>query len=294
MTDNLAITSDEINRAVAALKKLRPSYTDLLDFYEQIFMAQEYSESRTETDPITINKELLAVKANEKFPLINISEFTIDKTAFKTLLKNICRITERANQEMAGSAKAIREAVDTAALDADMLYVGLLEEDDGFFNKTAGKLKIENKVLAFVVYNSIKPSLTQCARKLAPYLDEDEPWDKGYCPICGSAAGLSMFENEGKRFLFCGFCWHKWFAERIYCPFCDNRDSNTLHYYFSETEMNYRVDVCDNCRKYIKAVDDRKTDRIIYPPLEFVSTLHLDIKAQEMGFESGIPLNLQV
>ena len=45
-------------------------------------------------------------------------------------------------------------------------------------------------------------------------------------------------------------------------------------------------------KTYIKAVDRRNADRIIYPPLEFVATLHLDIKAQEMGFNSGIQLEL--
>jgi len=71
-----------------------------------------------------------------------------------------------------------------------------------------------------------------------------------------------------------------------------NRDSKTLHYFYSDQEKDNRIDVCDSCKTYIKAVDTRKADRIIYPPLEFVATLHLDIKAQEMGFKSGIPLEL--
>jgi hypothetical protein len=39
-------------------------------------------------------------------------------------------------------------------------------------------------------------------------------------------------------------------------------------------------------------VNTREIERIIYPPLENVSTIHLDIKAQEMGFESGTKLDL--
>jgi hypothetical protein len=42
----------------------------------------------------------------------------------------------------------------------------------------------------------------------------------------------------------------------------------------------------------MKTVDTRKTQHVIYAPLEQVSTLHLDFKAQEMGFESGIQLQL--
>jgi FdhE protein len=52
--------------------------------------------------------------------------------------------------------------------------------------------------------------------------------------------------------------------------------------------------VCDNCKKYIKTLDTRKVERLIYPPLEQISTIHLDIKAQEMGFVPGIKLFMQV
>ena len=75
-----------------------------------------------------------------------------------------------------------------------------------------------------------------------------------------------------------------------YCPFCDNSTNKDLHYLFSAEEKNLRVDLCDKCGKYLKTLDTRQTDRLIYPPLEQVSTLHLDIKAREEGFEAGIKL----
>ena len=67
-----------------------------------------------------------------------------------------------------------------------------------------------------------------------------------------------------------------------------------LHYFFSAEEKDYRIYVCDNCKKYLKTGDSRKADRLLYPPLEQVSTLHLDFKAQKMGFESGMQLELSV
>jgi FdhE protein len=94
--------------------------------------------------------------------------------------------------------------------------------------------------------------------------------------------------------LICGFCWHPWPVKRVFCPFCENRDGKTLHYFYSEEEKDTRVDLCDNCKKYIKALDTKKVARLIYPPLEQLSTMHLDIKAQEMGFEPGIKLFMPV
>ena len=293
MTADLAITSQQVKQAVAALKKLRPTYAELLDFYEKIFVAQEDSKSQINIDPLKISKETLALKTKEKFSLIAISEFVVDQNAATALLKQLCQITETADSEMADTARVIQNAMAAGELDPRVVFAALLNTEDAYFKRVEKDMGIEKKALAFVAYSSIKPSVVHCAEQLASYLDSDHPWDKGFCPISSSAPGFSLFEDEGNRVLFCGFCWHPWAAQRIYCPFCENKDSKTIHYYFSEKEKNYRIDVCDNCKTYLKAIDQRNTDRIIYPPLEFVATLHLDIKAQEMGFKSGIQLELQ-
>lgn len=292
MTVELAITSQQIKQAVAALKKQRPAYSDLLNFYEQIFVAQEDSKSQVNIDPLEISKETLALKQKEKFSLIGISEFVVDQDSATVLLKELCQITATANKDMAEAAQAIIDAIEGEKLDPHPVFTALLNEEDAHFKQIEKDMGIDKNTLAFVSYHSIKPSVVHCAAQLASYLDSDQSWDKGFCPVCGTTPGFSLFDDEGNRALFCGFCWHQWAAQRIYCPFCENKDNKTLHYYFSEKEKNYRIDVCDNCKTYLKAIDQRNTDRIIYPPLEFVASLHLDIKAQEMGFKSGIQLTL--
>ena len=293
MTADFAVTSQQIKQAVAALKKLQPTYSDLLNFYEQIFVAQEDSKSQINIDPLEISEETLALKKKEKFSLIGISEFVVDQDSATALLRQLCQIAETTNNEMAAAAHAIVDAIDDGKLDPHPVFAALLNAEDAYFKQIEKDMGVEKKVLAFMAYNSIKPSVVQCAQQLASYLDSDDPWDKGFCPVCGSSPGLSLFDDEGQRALFCGFCWHQWAAQRIYCPFCENKDNKSLHYYFSEKEKNYRIDVCDNCKTYLKAIDLRQTGRIIYPPLEFVASLHLDIKAQELGFKSGIQLELQ-
>jgi FdhE protein len=114
-----------------------------------------------------------------------------------------------------------------------------------------------------------------------------EVWERGYCPVCGSNPTLSLFGENGRRFLVCGFCWHKWPSSRMFCHNCGNRDHDTLRYYTFEDEEAYRTDVCDKCRHYIKTVDCRVLGRFVYPPLECIATSHLDIKMQDMGFENS-------
>ncbi|MDY6793416.1 MAG: formate dehydrogenase accessory protein FdhE [Thermodesulfobacteriota bacterium] len=294
MIDNIALTSDHIKQAVTALRSLRPVYRDLLDFYQQIFIAQEDSKSHVQIEPIQIPHDIISVKAKDDFPLINISDFVIDIQASKDLLIQICNIIKKMKGDMAASAQAVLQGIETGKLDPESLFFSLFEGGASFFEKTATRLKIDKSALAFITYNSIKPSLTICAAQLSTYLEKESMWEKGYCPVCGSMPGLSMFMEKGERFLFCSFCWHQWSSQRLHCPFCNNTDSKTLNYFYSEEEKEYRVDLCDSCKKYIKTIDTRETQRYIYPPLEAVSTLHLDIKAQEKGFESGVALDLKI
>jgi len=288
MSEKENFSPDQISKAVEEVRKLKPNYGRMLDLYEKIFTAQEDSRNETHVEPVEIPPDILAVKTKEEFPLIDISQFAIDEKTAAALFRNLCDILQNAAGEMPESARAIAEALNEKKLDLHTLFQAFLKADEDFFQKIADELKIDKKALGFIAYNSVKPSLARCAEQLSTLLDKNLPWKKGYCPICGSPPILSMFGSNGQRFFFCGFCWHKWATQRIYCPFCENTDHNTLHYFDIENEEEHRVDICDKCKKYIKTVDIRKVDREIYPPLEYLSTAHLDIKATEMGLIGGI------
>jgi FdhE protein len=293
MTKKEVVTAEQIKKAVSAIKALRPAYKDLLAFYEKLFLAQEASKKHIHLQPIKIPEDLLAVKRKKKFPLIARKDFTVDIKTSEDLLKKICRLAGEANEVLAHAGVKLMDALDRGTVDASVLLSKTLSEDDLYFDETAKSLEIDKEILLFMAHGSIRPSLSLCAEQLANYLDKDTLWEKGYCPVCGSPPAISILRGEGKRFLFCSFCDHEWLSQRIYCPFCENKDQKTLHYFFSEEEEEYRVDVCDQCRKYIKTIDTRKIKRPVYPFIEQVTTLHLDIIAQNQGLQSGHPLWLK-
>ena len=286
-------TAKQIKKAVSAIKALRPAYKDLLAFYEKLFLAQEATKSHIRLQPIEIPEDLLAVKRKERFPLIARKNFTVDIKASEALLREICRLAGEANEVMAHDSVKLMDALDRGTVDAPTLLSKTLSEDDIYFDETAKSLEIDKEVLLFMAHGSIRPSLSLCAGQLATYIDKDTLWGKGYCPVCGSPPAISILRGEGERFLFCSFCDHEWHSQRIYCPFCENKDQKTLHYFFSEEEEEYRVNVCDKCKRYIKTVDTREIKRSVYPFLEQVATLHLDIIAQNHGLQSGHPLWLK-
>ena len=122
MAENIALTSDHIKEAVKALKTLRPVYNEILDFYEQIFIAQEESKSHIQIEPIKISDDIISVKAKENFPLIAMSDFVIDTKASKDLMIQICNIVIELKRDMTVSAQAVLEAIETGRIDPDSLF----------------------------------------------------------------------------------------------------------------------------------------------------------------------------
>ena len=292
MTSDFALTSDQIKRTVDLLIEKRPAYTEMLDFYGQIFIDQENSKSRIRIELIQISDEMLSVKARENLPLIAVNEFAIDEKESRALFLTICNLAQKANPQMANAANAVLDAVD-AGVDLNVMFSGILNGNEALFENLSEDLGIEKTALGFITYNSLVPSVSACAEQLSGYLKKAEPWLKGYCPICGSLPILAIFKHEGTRSLICSFCRYEWSVKRVHCPFCETSDNKDLHYFYSEEEEDLRIDVCENCKKYIKTIDTRKAQRMIYPPLEQVSSLHLDYKASEMGYASGVHLYME-
>lgn len=147
--------------------------------------------------------------------------------------------------------------------------------------------------LLLVGLNLSQAALELYAEKLKEKIDA-ENWLEGNCPVCGSLASIEKLrKDDGKRILRCSFCATNWPFKRIMCPFCGNEDHNSLRYFFVEENTTseraaFRVDVCDNCKTYIKTLDERKLPESEKPDLylENLKTLYLDILAQKDGYKS--------
>ncbi|MDO8786232.1 MAG: formate dehydrogenase accessory protein FdhE [Syntrophales bacterium] len=160
--------------------------------------------------------------------------------------------------------------------------------DSTYQSEIIKNLKLDKTILSFLTQISIKPSIHANVAQLKDQVDLKN-WLRGYCPICGSFPQMSELKGEGQRFLACSFCDFEWPSERLKCPFCENKDHGSLHYFYEEGKEIYRVYVCDKCKQYIKTVDSRKFD---YEPdlnLEDIATIHLDILASEKGFKRPVP-----
>ena len=112
-------------------------------------------------------------------------------------------------------------------------------------------------------------------------------WERSLCPVCGSSPNLAiLLGEEGQRHLVCSMCLHHWPVHRLVCISCGNKDEKQLRYIFVEESDPYRIDICDHCRSYIKTIDSRrwKKDMKIFPRIERVVTIYLDLLAEKEGY----------
>lgn len=294
MPPELESAAPDIDRAIQTLRDQRPDWKELLDFYGRVFKAQQQARKATRVADIEIAKEMLAMKAREALPLVSLDDFVIDTRASAELLEQLCALAATGSRNLETTALKLREGLAGGQVQADHLFGCILTENGEALSEAARELDVNDRALSFFAYNSIKPSLQLCAEHLQTYLDAERTWEKGYCPVCGTSPVISILGSSGERQLVCGFCWHHWKAQRLACPFCGNTDSKTLSYFFSESEKGCRVYVCEHCRKYLKCVDSREIGRPVVAELEHMATLHFDVKALEMGYESGIDLHLNL
>jgi FdhE protein len=280
------IILEKLQKRIQQLKQKRPGYMDILDFYQKVKETQDRTKASLKIDPIKLKKEWKELLVKEGFSLIKKEDFPLDIEASAGLFQVLCRIGKEANLHMAEQGKKIQKTIEKKKIDLKKLLKEGLKE--GRIEQIADEFGLDKKVFLFLVQNSIRPSIEAGMEQLRSELDP-ETWLKGYCPICGSLPSLSLLKEEvGKRYLLCSYCGYQWRTDRIFCPFCNNKEQGSLQYFYGEGEETYRIDLCDKCHQYIKMIDQRVTgegDLI----LEDLATLHLDILASQKGYKRPVP-----
>ena len=145
---------------------------------------------------------------------------------------------------------------------------------------------ISEALLNNLIHASLRPFLVNYSTALLSLVNQ-ENWRRGYCPICGGYPDLAFLDTErGARWLVCSRCDAEWLFQRLECPYCGSKDQDALAY-FTDDEGLYRLYVCEQCKRYLKAVDLRQAKSEVLLPLERLLTLDIDAQAKEYGYGHG-------
>jgi len=106
------------------------------------------------------------------------------------------------------------------------------------------------------------------------------------CPFCNAKPVAVVLRGEGdgaKRWLLCSMCSTEWPFRRVVCPNCGEQDKDKLPIYTASGLDHVRVEACDTCKTYVKAVDMTR-DGLAVPVVDELATVALNIWADEHGY----------
>ncbi len=106
------------------------------------------------------------------------------------------------------------------------------------------------------------------------------------CPFCNRKPGLGVLRQQGdgaRRSLMCSFCLAEWEFRRIVCAGCGEENNAKLPVYTASDFDYIRVECCDTCHVYLKAVDLTKNG-LAEPMVDEIAAAPLDLWAQEHGY----------
>ncbi len=269
-------------KTIEKYKNTTPHYSELLDILGEILILREEYRRKMKKTVFPVDEKLIETKISGGLPLIDLSSGGIDLSepreyflallgiAQKRVPNETDDIVEKIKDGSVDFDKMVREAFYSQNEDASD---DSEESDDDVFD-----------LVDLFLEESLRPAMEKVVEKYGTRIAESG-WSEGYCPICGKEPKIGEIKDEeGRRYLFCNQCGFEWYFKRVVCPFCGNDEQQTLAYFTIEGDERYRVDVCNVCKRYIKMVDFRETKEEANLDVEDIATLHLDMLANEEGY----------
>jgi len=266
----------------AALRS--PEYGTIVPLFVELF---RYLETASGQTGIKVNAphEHLKESITHGFPLVSPDSLSIETAACSAFLTGAIEVLGLVSNEGSADLSKIRNAINSGRLDPETIFHSILERKRSVIDEAALELNVPASLLEYIFEIPLKAALELFAEVVST--DGLESWTEGFCPVCGSRAGMAeLAGEEGKRYLCCSACNFRWPFKRLQCPYCGNEETEKLSYFIAG-DGTTRVDTCKACSRYIKTRDSRKGNANVPLDVEDLLTIHLDLLAAKEGFERG-------
>ena len=275
--------------ALRAIKADHPELGGAADMHLELVELYRRVQGRVPLPSLEISADILKRHASEARPLLRFEDIPLDLTELRLLVRQIADILRRHGalddddyqrvQTLGRDMKLLAAAGEwyrSAAESHAVASVGA-----GHVHATA---TADDPVLGQVLALAMRPFLSRCAEVLQqrPELGD---WNHPHCGLCGGEPDFAVITTAAERHLICGRCALRWKYEPLTCPYCRNADRSRITS-FATPDGQYRVYACDQCRRYLKAYDGRRSARQVMPMVDTVATLPLDAAAMQRGYSS--------
>lgn len=271
------------------IKKERPAYRELIEFYEKIYLEKERCAHALKTRIVHVDTLSVRRKLAEGIP-------AIDKEAIPLEVEELCEFfyrllalcREKNPYRVAQLAHYLHGGLEVGSL-LEALWRGELSTK-GWDREAMG----DPSLLVFLLIESLKPMYEHVAGILEGLIDA-HTWQRGVCPVCGGTPPIGMVgETKGVKVLFCAYCGMEWGYPELRCPFCSEGEGKQSTYRYLKNENASRLEVCEDCNKYLKIIDTACLGHPVPLDVEHVGTVHLDMLAQQQGLRRGTPFPLLI
>lgn len=218
--------------------------------------------------------------AQNNVPIVTQVEINVDKNLYKKFILELAQLLEQKDEKLAIETSKLKDKLSEDVIKRWVEEV--LSFNQLYFANYASEAQVAEWLPYLLAEHSIRPFLRNVSKQYSDELSNMNT--KGSCPCCGEPVRLAVLDGKGKKMLTCPRCEAKWNLKRLQCSFCGTEENKKLQYYAVENDATAQIEVCEECNNYIKVIDTRKHFKKQTPFLLDVSSIHLDIIAQEKGF----------
>ena len=262
----------ELDRALKIHRKILEVWTSTeaspdkgvtIDWRDESFLKKLEEQASTSGQPIA---SLLDPKIFALEPVVQIIQGTLRALEEEKLpMQGLHDIAKRLSEGKTPT---------TAQIEA------FLRNDEERLGSQANQLEVEPSLLDLLFSVGVQPFFEEVARRVSP--DLLERWNRRACPVCGRRPTLAR-ARKGKRYLTCSLCGTEYPIGNFLCINCGNGDPSSQRFLQPKNQRYFRVDFCEQCKHYIKVIDEGKLKHSIPRGLEEILTSFLDKMAEEAG-----------
>jgi len=276
----MATLSGAIIQRLETQEKSQGKLPEILSFYKGLLSLQEEIQAALTAVDRTPNAATAQARRLAGEPLLNLSEMTVDWEQLRRSYLGVKLLMDEFSGLFKPLSEELRHLSPAQVFTPETLAAWFQGENIILPERVSDD---EQAALSSIFSMAFKPFIAKAAAALQPYLNPEE-WRRGYCPVCGGSPDLAYLSRDnGSRWLVCSRCDTEWLYQRLQCPHCDNQDPKKI-FYFTDEQKPYRLYVCEQCKRYLKAVDLRLLSSEVLLPLERLLTLDIDRQAVEKGY----------
>lgn len=253
-----------------------PDLKPLLNFFETIYVLQSQSVQQIKPQFKLKGAQERLAQGKPAFPL---EKLDIKLTTSSNLLIEMAQAVSKPSESR------LSEVISsTPKIHLKKCLEALIKNDDVLVKKLAQKNGLNENSLALIFKLALSTLYIGACLKTVSQLDLAS-WNKGFCPLCGHQPFISKLRLEdGSRMLKCSFCYFEWRFPRLTCPFCGKTEEREFYYLFAEDDRAHRIDLCDNCQRYLKTLDERSLKKEVNLLAEDILLIGLETAAIQEGY----------